>query len=114
MKQLSSIAAAFSFLLLTGCAVGPNYKRPQVAVPNQWTVTPARGTSKTGPETAEWWSWFQAAELNSLIPRAVDANLVLRLALEPVKEPQAARGVARSGSSPPSTRRPQRLGIAKG
>jgi outer membrane protein, multidrug efflux system len=100
MKRLSSIAAAFSFLLLTGCAVGPNYKRPQVTVPNQWTVTPARGTSTKPPETDEWWSSFQDAELNSLITRAVDRNLDLKLALERVQEARAARGVARSDYFP--------------
>jgi len=100
VKGLSSVVAVFSFLLLAGCAVGPSYKRPQVAVPGQWTAAPARGTSTKPPETDEWWASFQDSELNSLIERAVRRNLDLKLALERVVEARAARGIARSGYFP--------------
>ncbi len=100
MKRMSPIAAVFLVLLLAGCAVGPTYKRPQVAVPNQWTVAPARGTSTQPQQTDEWWSSFQDQELNSLIERAVDRNLDLKLALERVQGARAASGIARSGYAP--------------
>jgi outer membrane protein, multidrug efflux system len=80
-----------------GCGVGPNYKRPQVAVPNQWTVTPARGTSAKPIEKKEWWLSFEDPELNALIERASAQNLDLKLALDRVEEARAARGIARSG-----------------
>ncbi len=99
MKGIALLAAAFS-LLLAGCAVGPNYKRPQVSVPKQWTVAPARGTSTKPPETGAWWSSFRDSELDSLIARAVERNLDLKLALERVQEARAARGIARSGYFP--------------
>jgi outer membrane protein, multidrug efflux system len=83
-----------------GCGVGPNYKRPQVAVPNQWTVAPARGTSAKPIEKEDWWSSFQDPELNSLIERAAAQNLDLKLALDRVEEARAARGIARSGYFP--------------
>jgi NodT family efflux transporter outer membrane factor (OMF) lipoprotein len=86
--------------LLAGCAVGPNYKRPQVAVPNQWTVAPARGTSAKAIEKEDWWSSFQDPELNSLIERAAAQNLDFKLALDRVEEARAVRGVARSGYFP--------------
>jgi NodT family efflux transporter outer membrane factor (OMF) lipoprotein len=112
---MSPIAQLFSFLLLAGCAVGPNYKRPQVSVPQEWTVAPTRGTSTKPPSTDEWWSSFQDPELNSLIERAGDRNLDLKLALERVQEARAARGIARSGYFPSvdttasSTRNRQRV-----
>jgi NodT family efflux transporter outer membrane factor (OMF) lipoprotein len=92
--------AVVSFLLLAGCAVGPTYKRPQVAVPNQWTVGPARGTSSKLPQTDEWWSSFQDAELNSLIEQAVEGNLNLKIAAERVQEARAARGTVKSSFYP--------------
>jgi len=100
MTRIASFATLLLFLLLTGCTVGPNYKRPQVSVPQQWTVAPARGTSTNPPETDAWWLSFQDPELNSLITRAVDRNLDLKLALERVQEARAARGIARSGFFP--------------
>ncbi len=100
MKRMRFVALFFSSLLLVGCAVGPNYKRPQLSVPKAWTVAPARGTS-TGPiETDEWWSSFQDPKLNSLAQRAVSESLDLKLALERVQEARAARGIARSGYFP--------------
>src|SRR5262244_86469 len=100
MRPLIWVLALASSVVAAGCAVGPNYKRPQVAVPNQWTVAPARGTSTKPPESDEWWSSFQDSELNALIKRAVDRNLDLKLALERVQEARAARGIARSAYFP--------------
>ncbi|TAM81891.1 MAG: efflux transporter outer membrane subunit [Acidobacteria bacterium] len=99
MKLKVLLIAALSILLL-GCAVGPNYKRPQVPVPQQWTVAPARGTSTIEPGTDDWWASFNDPELNSLVERAVNRNLDLRLALERVQEARAASGIARSGYFP--------------
>ncbi len=100
MKRIASLATMLSLLLLIGCTVGPNYKRPQVSVPNQWTVAPARGTATKPPETDAWWSSFQDPELNSLVERAVGRNLDLKLALERVQESRAVSGLARSGYFP--------------
>ena len=100
MKARTLAVAVFSSAIATGCAVGPNYKRPQASVPSQWTVTPARGTTAKPIEKDEWWSSFQDTELSSLIERAVKQNLDLQLALERVKEGRAARGVVRSGYFP--------------
>src|SRR2546425_107129 len=100
MRQPSWALPVVSSLLLAGCAVGPNYKRPKAAVPTQWTVAPTRGTETKSPDTDEWWASFQDPELNSLVERSASRNLDLKLALERVQEARAARGVARSGYFP--------------
>src|SRR6266516_4231476 len=97
---MTLVVLVFSSLLLMGCAVGPNYKQPQVQVPKQWTVAPAHGTSTRPLEKEEWWSSFQDPELNSLVAQAVARNLDLKLALERVQEARATSGVARSGYFP--------------
>ena len=114
MRRLRSTLLVILIPLLGGCAVGPNYKRPQVAVPSQWTVAATRGTETKSPETDEWWASFQDPELNSLVNRSVSRNLDLKLALERVQEARAARGVARSFFFLRSTGRPRGLAIAKG
>jgi len=120
MRRSSWTSFVISTLLLAGCAVGPNYKRPQVAVPRQWTVAAARGTAATPIEKDDWWSSFQDPELNSLVERSAKQNLDLKLALERVQEARAARGVARSGYFPSidgaasATRNRQRIIVPAG
>jgi NodT family efflux transporter outer membrane factor (OMF) lipoprotein len=89
-------------LLLAGCAVGPNYHRPAVAIPEHWT-TPANTAAVIGPATEQWWKSFEDPELNSLVTRAVAANLDLTLAAARVDEARGNRGVARSGRLPQLT-----------
>ncbi len=85
---------------LVGCMVGPNYRPPQTAVPENWNgqevVTPAT-PSKTTPNPAalvEWWNAFKDPTLSSLVEMAVRANLDVRLAEARIRQARAARGVA--------------------
>jgi NodT family efflux transporter outer membrane factor (OMF) lipoprotein len=87
-------------LLTVGCAVGPNYRRPQVPVPREWTVEQTRGTSTKPIETEEWWISFKDPELDSLVKRAAERNLDLSLALERVREARSAVGISRAGYLP--------------
>ena len=48
----------------------------------------------------QWWSSFHDPELDSLIERAVRANLDLKIAASRLLEARAARGVARAGLLP--------------
>lgn len=100
MRTIGCTLVVVFSLLAAGCAVGPNYKRPQVQVPSQWTVAPARGTSAKPVEKDAWWPSFQDAELDSLVERGAGQNLDLRVALERVREARAARGIAKSGLFP--------------
>src|SRR6516162_10722149 len=88
-------------LLLAGCAVGPNYHRPLVSTPGQWTASNAQGT-KPGVrvDLDQWWRSFRDAELDSLIQRAVTANYDLAQASARVSEARASLGTARSDYSP--------------
>ncbi len=92
--------AAIILVTLAGCAVGPDYKRPEAKVPEIWdgqnVVTPAQ-PSKTAPtpvELVDWWNAFKDASLSSLVEMAVRANLDLRLAEARIRQARAARGVA--------------------
>lgn len=91
MKRLISLAA----IILAVAASAADKDKPKVQVPAQWTE-PARGTLTKPAVTNQWWSSFQDPELNSLVERAVNGNLDLKLAVEQVQEARAARGVAKS------------------
>src|SRR5215472_4349296 len=89
-------------LLLAGCVVGPSYHRPEVAVPDHWPAPPST-VAVIGPATDQWWKSFEDPELNSLVTRAVEANLDLKLAAARVEEARGNRGMARSGGLPQLT-----------
>jgi NodT family efflux transporter outer membrane factor (OMF) lipoprotein len=77
-----------------GCAVGPNYQRPAVSAPSQWSTSLASGETNAAIELAAWWENFHDAELDSLINRAVQSNLDLQIAQARVREARAQYGIA--------------------
>lgn len=78
-----------ALVVLGGCSVGPNYRQPKPEKPGQWNSPLAGGeTSRVSGITA-WWKTFHDAELNSLVNRAVKANLDLKIAEARVREARA-------------------------
>jgi multidrug efflux system outer membrane protein len=67
-------------------------------IPSQFH-SQAAGAS-ADPAVEQWWKSFHDPELDSLIERAVRANLDLKIAASRLLEARAARGVARSGLLP--------------
>jgi multidrug efflux system outer membrane protein len=86
MKTFIAIFAGV--ILLTACAVGPNYRAPETA--------PAALKNAASPEfvaqmpEAVWWRQFEDTELDGLVRDALAANLDLRTAYDRVR---AARAV---------------------
>jgi outer membrane protein, multidrug efflux system len=75
-------------LLLTGCMVGPDYQKPDIATPKQWSVATA-----TSPEKAlnTWWQNFNDPILNQLVVDAINANLDLKQTVERIKDARTQR-----------------------
>src|SRR5262249_48382308 len=56
---------ALSVLALTGCTMGPNYKRPQVAVPGQFRSAPTGATDPAASiADTKWQDLFSDQTLN--------------------------------------------------
>jgi outer membrane protein, multidrug efflux system len=104
----------FSVALWSGCAVGPNYKRPTVDVPvtyrgasaeppatseqNAAPHTPQQTASSLGDE--KWWEVFQDEELRKLIHTALKNNYDVRIAATRVLQAQAQLGITRADQYP--------------
>jgi len=86
-----AVAAFCALALLSGCAVGPNYKPPQTSVANSFANTPTNTASADETTLATWWKGFNDGKLDGLIDRAVAHNLDLRIALANLKEARALR-----------------------
>jgi NodT family efflux transporter outer membrane factor (OMF) lipoprotein len=60
-------------LLLSGCAVGPDYARPRLDLPDRWAN--AAKSEKPAPALSRWWEKLGDRLLNRLIDEAVAGNL---------------------------------------
>ncbi len=84
-------------LILVGCAVGPDYRRPDVSVPATFRGGPpeARGDPRSFGDLA-WWTVFPDAELQALIRTALEQNYDLRVAATRILQARAQVTIARS------------------
>jgi len=96
---------AIVFLLLTGCAVGPKYKRPPVVVPDTFRGAPPdagpQSTASIGDE--KWWMVFQDEQLQGLIHEALSQNYDVRIAAARVLQAQAILGITHADQLPTIT-----------
>jgi multidrug efflux system outer membrane protein len=92
---------------LTGCKVGPNYKRPVVNTPAEYRGAMApdatNGASTTPLGAQKWDALFTDPVLQALITEALKNNYDVKIAADRVLEEKAAVGVTRAGQFPTLT-----------
>ncbi len=79
---------------VTGCMVGPNYKRPDM--PNPAAYRFAEATQAESLADAPWFKVFEDPALQTLIKEAIAGNLDVRAAVARVEEARARAGIAKS------------------
>jgi multidrug efflux system outer membrane protein len=90
-------------LMLSGCAVGPNYHRPVVQTPASFRAPDE--SQQTEAQVASfadllWWQAFNDPQLQDLIRTALKQNYDLQLAVERVTAARAQVGITRSNEFP--------------
>ena len=92
-----AIFSVLIVILLAGCAVGPDYKRPAIESPPAWRIE-----EKEAQETANtaWWHQFNDPVLNALIDEALKQNSDLTIATARIDEYVGRYWVGRSGLFP--------------
>lgn len=92
VSAVAVLGAALS--LLAGCAVGPDYARPELDIPASYrfaSATPAgepagTGVAATPPIDIHWWSQFGDPVLDDLIARSLAGNRDVLIAAARVEE----------------------------
>ena len=87
MRNLPCVVALAG--ALAGCAVGPDYQMPDVALPAAFVVQPAvkePGPGGASPDQWQWWRTLRDPQLNDLIDRAIQNNLDLKIALDRLQQ----------------------------
>lgn len=74
--------------LLAGCAVGPDYQSPSIALPTQWS---GDKSGRPQPALALWWRRLNDPLLDQLIDEAVPRNLDVAAAQARIREARASR-----------------------
>jgi NodT family efflux transporter outer membrane factor (OMF) lipoprotein len=109
-QGLAAQVAAVAALLLTGCTVGPNYKRPSAPMaPGFKEAPPASFKNQDGwkviqPSDAQlkgdWWGLFDDPQLNSLEAKVDGANQTLKIADANYRAAHANVGIYRAAEAP--------------
>ena len=91
-----SIAAAS---LLSGCTMGPDYEKADIALPDQW-LTPLPELAGQQTDEQNWWQQYNDPALNALVERALQDNLNVQLQLSRIEQARAELGFERANSWP--------------
>jgi multidrug efflux system outer membrane protein len=87
------------WLLLAGCAVGPNYRRPPVTLPDGHRGATAPASAASLADT-KWVDLFEDETLSEFIGEALGHNFDLLAATERVEEARARFRIAGAGQYP--------------
>src|SRR5258705_7968578 len=82
-------------LFFVGCAVGPNYKRPIINLPNNFRGAPSTISSNSLVELP-WWEIYKDETLTELVHIALTNNYDLRIAITRVEQARAIAAQTRS------------------
>ncbi len=85
-------------------SVGPDYRRPDVAVPSEYRDTGRVPVTAASPADdvvrGQWWKVYDDPVLNDLVAKSLAANQDLRAAAARVDEARALAGIARGNAWP--------------
>jgi NodT family efflux transporter outer membrane factor (OMF) lipoprotein len=95
--------AVILFLILTGCAVGPDYRRPSTPVSDDFKEAPA-GWKQAQPRDeiarGTWWEMFRDDQLRALMEKIDVSNPTLAAAEAQYRQALAVVSVSRAGLFP--------------
>jgi NodT family efflux transporter outer membrane factor (OMF) lipoprotein len=107
-KRMAGSICVLSILLLAGCTVGPNYKRPAAEVPPAYKEVgdwkPAEPSDQT--LSGNWWEIFQDPQLNVLEQQVSVSNQNLKAAEAQYTQARAILRYARADLFPTLTVNP--------
>ena len=103
-SHLKFAAALALCALQAGCAVGPDYAKPDMSLPAQWTHAPANPPSASSTASLDaWWRGFEDPLLDALMDEAVAGNADVANAKAKIRAARAARREATAGLGPSIT-----------
>ncbi|GAB7541312.1 efflux transporter outer membrane subunit [Cupriavidus sp. 8B] len=102
MLPKHSLATLFLASLATGCAVGPDYVRPDVSLPARFQGQAAvdHRHADASADLSAWWAGFGDPQLTRFVQLALEQNLDLAQAFARVAQARAGLGAANAALLP--------------
>ncbi len=95
--MLWRVVRLFVPLLIGGCALGPDYERPELELPAAYVQPIDEGESFAN---LPWWELFGDPALNALIRVALEENQDIRIATARIEEFRGLLGITRADQFP--------------
>jgi multidrug efflux system outer membrane protein len=97
MKKLVQIITLAIIVSFTGCAVGPDFKKPVVETPDNFRFSDSKSKEVVN---LNWWELFDDPVLYSLVVTALTNNKDLMIAASRIEEARAALGFTKADQYP--------------
>ena len=97
MKKWVQLSTLLVIILFTGCAMGPDFKKPVVNTPNNFRFSDSESKEVVN---LKWWELFDDPVLYSLVVTALADNKDLMVAASRIEEARAALGFTRADQYP--------------
>ncbi len=97
MKKLARIVTLMIIVSLTGCAMGPDFKKPVVETPHNFRFSDSESKEVVN---LNWWELFDDPVLYSLVVMALTDNKDLIIAASRIEEARAALGFTKADQYP--------------
>jgi outer membrane protein, multidrug efflux system len=98
VRRRQLLAFAGFAVALSGCTLGPDYKRPPVVTPEAWRDLPT--AESTSLANTPWWQLFADPTLDELIRIALAENKDVKIAAERIVEARAQYGFTKADQYP--------------
>jgi multidrug efflux system outer membrane protein len=89
------LMAALAVMMLAGCAIGPDYKRPELELPKDYGVA-----QSPAPAPQQWWTVFNDPVLDRFVDEALAANHDLKAAAARIEQARGRYSIERAGLAP--------------
>ena len=99
-RKLKAVTTLLPACLLAACATGPDYKRPDMALPEIWPVKQDSTAKPISGATEQWWHLYADAILDQFEDEALVHNADIQMAVARVLEVRAQLGITEADQYP--------------
>jgi outer membrane protein, multidrug efflux system len=97
MKKMAKLLTVMTIVSLTGCAMGPDFKKPVVETPNNFRFSDSESKEVVN---LKWWELFDDPVLSSLVVTALTDNKDAMIAASRIEEARASLGFTKADQYP--------------